>query len=137
MADEGNMVLYTALYGSVDPALTDLEAIEQLHEAAIIGKFDAAVIDRENGEPHIAKRIDQPRVRVIPEVFGSGTLTRRELKDAAGYLSGSQAALIVAGEPTLEAGFDQAVTRADRVIKRTLDATTDEVASELREAAGS
>jgi hypothetical protein len=92
MADERNMVLYTALYGSVDPALTDLEAIEQLHEAAIIGKFDAAVIDRENGEPHIAKRIDQPRVRVIPEMFGSGTLTRRELKDAAGYLSGSQAA---------------------------------------------
>jgi hypothetical protein len=134
MADQSNMVLYTALYDSVEEALDDLNAIEQLHEDAIIGKFDAAVVDRQNGEPHIAKRMDRPRVRVIPEIFGSGTLSRKELKEAAGELSGSQAALIVAGEPTLAKGFDKAVTRADKVVKRTLDATTDEVASELQEA---
>jgi hypothetical protein len=128
------MVLYTAVYDSVDQALDDLQAIEQLHEDAIIGKFDAAVIDRANGEPHIAKRMDRPRIRVIPEVFGSGTLSRKELKAAAGELSGSQAALVVAGEPTLEKGFDRAVTRADKIIKRSLDATTDEVAAELQEA---
>jgi hypothetical protein len=61
-------------------------------------------------------------------------LSRKELKEAAAELSGSQAALIVAGEPTLEKGFDQAVTKADKVVKRSLDATTDEVASELQEA---
>ena len=66
MADEGNMVLYTALYDSVDEALDYLGAIEQLHEDAIVGKFDAAVIDRENGNPHIVKRMDRPRIRVIP-----------------------------------------------------------------------
>lgn len=134
MADQDNMVLYTALYDSASKAVDDLDAIEQLHEDEIIGKFDAAVIDRENGEPHIVKRMDRPRIRVIPEMFGSGTLSRKELKDAAMELSGSQAALIVAGEPTLAKGFDQAVTQADKVIKRTLDATTDEVASELHEA---
>jgi hypothetical protein len=128
------MVLYTALYDSVDEALDDLDAIEQLHEDAIIGKFDAAVIDQENGKPHIVKRMDRPRIRVIPEEFGGGTLSRKELKEAAGELSGAQAALIVAGEPTLAKGFDQAVTKADKVIKRSLDATTDEVASELQEA---
>ena len=137
MADQDNMVLYTALYDDVDDALDDLEAIEQLHEDAIIGKFDAAVIDQEDGKPHIVKRMDRPRIRVIPEEFGSGTLPRKELKEAAAELSGSQAALIVAGEPTLAKGFDQAVTKADKVIKRTLDATTDEVASELQEAASS
>ena len=26
-----------------------------------------AVIDRENGKPHVAKRMDRPRIRVIPE----------------------------------------------------------------------
>jgi hypothetical protein len=134
MADQDNMVLYTAVYDSVDPALDDLDAIEQLHEDAIIGKFDAAVIDRQDGQPHIAKRMDRPRIRVIPEVFGSGALSRKELKEAAGELSGTQAALIVAGEPTLAKGFDQAVTRADKVIKRNLDATADEVAAELQEA---
>jgi hypothetical protein len=137
MADQDNMVLYTALYDSVDEALDDLDAIDQLHEDAIIGKFDAAVVDRENDKPHIVKRMDRPRVRIIPEALGSGTLSRKELKEAAGELSGSQAALIVAGEPTLAKGFDQAVTRADKVIKRSLDATTDEVASELQEAAKS
>jgi hypothetical protein len=134
MADQDNMVLYTALYDSVDEALDDLDAIEQLHEDAIIGKFDAAVIDHENGKPHIVKRMDRPRIRLIPEEFGGGTLSRKELKEAAAELSGSQAALIVAGEPTLAKGFDQAVTKADKVIKRSLDATTDEVASELQEA---
>ena len=134
MADQDNMVLYTAVYDSVDDALDDLDAIDQLHEDSIIGRFDAAVIDRKDGEPHIAKRMDRPRIRVIPEVFGAGTLSRKELKEAAGELSGSQAALIVAGEPTLAKGFDKAVTRADKVIKRSLDATTDEVAAELQEA---
>src|SRR5262249_4586785 len=133
MADQDNMVLYTALYDSVDDALDDLDVIEDLHEDAIIGKFDAAVIDHQNGEPHIAKRMDRPRIRVIPEVFDSGTLSRKELKEAAGELSGSQAALIVAGEPTLAKSFDKAVTKADKVVKRTLDATTDEVVSELQE----
>jgi hypothetical protein len=134
MADQDKMVLYTALYDSVDDALDDLDAIEQLHEDSIIGKFDAAVVDREDGKPHIVKRMDRPRIRVIPETFGGGTLSRKELHEAATELAGSQAALIVAGEPTLEKGFDQAVTKADKVIKRTLDASTDEVASELQEA---
>ena len=134
MADNDNMVLYTALYDGVDAALDDLDAIEQLHEDAIIGKFDAAVVDRENGEPKIVKRIDRPRVRVIPEAFGSGTLPRKELKEAAQQLSGSQAALIVAGEPTLDKGFDRAVTKADKIVKRSLDATTDEIAEELEQA---
>ena len=49
-------------------------------------------------------------------------------------MSANEAALIVAGEPTLEKGFDKAVSKATKVVKRTLDATTDEVASELQEA---
>ncbi len=43
-------------------------------------------------------------------------------------------ACIVAGEPTLAKGFDRAVTKADKVIKRSVDATTDEAASELQDA---
>jgi hypothetical protein len=79
-------VLYTAVYGNVQDALDDLKAIEQLHEDDLIGKFDAAVIDQEDGKPHIVKRVDRPRVRVIPEVFGGGALPRKELKDAASEL---------------------------------------------------
>lgn len=132
MAD--NMVLYTAVYDDVNSALDDLNALEQLHEDEMVGKYDAAVIDKENGKPHIVKRVDRPRIRVIPEAFGSGTLPRKELKDAANELTSDEAGLIVAGEPTLEKGFDKAVTTAAKVVKRSFDATTDEIASELQDA---
>jgi hypothetical protein len=131
MAD---MALYTAVYESVPPALADLDAIEELHKDAMIGKFDAAVIDQEDGKAHIVKRVDRPRVHIIPELFGGGALPRKELKEAAMELTSEQAGLIMIGEPTIEKGFDKAVTGAARVVKRSLDATTDEISSELKEA---
>ena len=134
MTDKKPMVLYTATYDSVSAALADLDAIEQMHKDEVIGQYDAAVIDKENGKPHIAKRMDRPGVRVIPEWFGGGTLPRKELKDAAQELTSDEAGLIAVGEPTIEKGLDKALTGAAKVVKRTVDATTDEIASELQEA---
>ena len=131
MAD---MALYTAVYESVPPALADLDAIEELHKDEMIGKFDAAVIDHEEGKPHIVKRVDRPRMRIIPELFGGGALPRKELKEAAMELTSDEAGLIMIGEPTIEKGFDKAITGAAKVVKRSLDATSDEIASELKEA---
>jgi hypothetical protein len=129
-----NSVLYTAVYSDVNVALADLETLEDLHEDEVIGKYDAAVVDKENGEPHIVKRVDRPRIRVIPELLGSGTLPRRDLKDAAQELGSDQAALIVIGEPTLEKGFDKAVSKADKIVKRDVDVAADQLASEVNEA---
>jgi hypothetical protein len=134
MADKDQLVLYTAAYESVAAALAALDSIEQLHKDEMIGTYDAAVIDKENGKPHIAKRMDRPRVRVIPEWFGGGTLPRKELHEAAGELTASQAGLIAVGEPTIEEGVDKALTGAAKVVKRTVDATADEITSELQEA---
>ena len=130
----GNMLLFTAVYDDVSTALSDLSAVEQLHEDELVGKFDAAVIDQEDGRPHIAKRLDRPRIRAIPEAFGGGALPRKELQDAARELTGSQAGLIVVGEPTVEQGLDKAIAGAARVVKRSVDASTDQIASELQEA---
>jgi len=134
MAENDQLVLYTAAYETVAAALTALDSIEQLHKDEVIGKFDAAVIDKENGKPHIAKRMDRPRVRVIPEWFGGGTLPRKELHDAAEELTANQAGLIAVGEPTIEQGVDKALTGAAKVVKRNVEATTDEITSELQEA---
>jgi uncharacterized membrane protein len=134
---EGNMVLYTAVYDDVTAAQDDLDVLEQLHEDEMIGKYDAAVIDQEEGKPHIVKRVDRPRIRAIPEAFGGGTLPRKELKAAAQDLASGQAGLIVVGEPTIEKGFDKAITGAAKIVKRSVDATTDEIASELQEALSS
>jgi hypothetical protein len=68
--------------GSTEPA-PDLDSIEQAHKDEVIGQYDAAVIDKEDGKPHVAKRMDRPHIRVIPEWFGGGTLPRNELHEAA------------------------------------------------------
>jgi uncharacterized membrane protein len=133
MAETG-MALYTAVYDSVSPALEDLGAIEELHKQSIIGKYDAAVIDQEEGRPHIVKRMDRPRMRAIPEMFGGGALPRKELKEAAEELTSDQAGLIVVGEPTIEKAFDEAVTRAAKIVKHSVDATEDEISNELKDA---
>jgi hypothetical protein len=134
MAEKKPVVLYAASYDSVSAALADLDAVEQLHKDKMIGQYDAAVIDKEDGKPHVAKRMDRPYVRVIPEWFGGGTLPRKELHEAAEQLTADQAGLIVVGEPTIEEGVDKALTGAAKVVKNTIDATTDEITSELREA---
>jgi uncharacterized membrane protein len=134
MAENEQLVVYAAAYDTVEAAVADLDAIEQLHKDEIIGQYDAAVIDKENGKPHVAKRMDRPHIRVVPEWFGGGTLPRKELHDAAEQLTANQAGLIVVGEPTIEKGLDKALTKAARVVKRTVEATTDQITSELQEA---
>jgi hypothetical protein len=96
----------------------------------MIGSYDAAVIDQENGKPHIVKRMDRPYIRVVPEWFGGGTLPRKELHEAAQELTTSQAGLIAVGEPTIEKAVDQALRGAAKVVKHTMDATADEITSE-------
>jgi hypothetical protein len=86
-----NAVLYTAVYDDVEAAKADPSAFEQLHKAEMVGKYDAAVIDKEDGKPHVEKRVDRPTIRVIPEWLGSGALPRRDLHDAADALGAGRA----------------------------------------------
>ncbi len=135
MADTSdNALLYTAVYADVNLAQADLAAFEELHKLEMIGKYDAAVIDKENGQPHIVKRADRPAIRVIPEWFGSGALRRKELHEAAQALDANESALIVVGEPTLDKGLQRAITRATRTAKHDLNAATDELEKELLQA---
>ena len=83
MADAKQLMIYAAAYETADAALADLDAIEQLHKDQMIGQYDAAVIDKQDGKPHVAKRMDRPHIRVIPEWFGGGTLPRKDLHEAA------------------------------------------------------
>ena len=135
MAD--NSVAYVAVYDDVSSALADLDAFGQLHDDDMIGKYDAAVIDQEDGKPNIVKRVDHPQINAVAELVGKGALPRGELRDAAKELEPGEAALIVVGEPTLAKGFDKAVTRANKVTKESFDAAADSLADELIAAAKS
>jgi hypothetical protein len=94
---------------------------------------DAAGSTRRTAKPHIVSVWTTPRP-CHSRAFGGGTLPRKELHEAAKELSSSQAGLIVAGEPTIEKGLDKAIGGAARVVKRSVDASTDEIASELQDA---
>jgi hypothetical protein len=137
MTNDRALAVFTAVYDSVDDARADLDAIGQLRTDDFMGTFDAAIVDQEKGRPHVVQRVDRPVVRVIPEELGFGALTRKELKEAAQELGDNQAGLIVVGQPTLEKGFDKAVTRAKKVLKHTVNATTEELAAEMKEAVSS
>jgi uncharacterized membrane protein len=128
------MMVYAAAYESVSAAEQDLDALEQLHKDQMIGSFDAAVIDQQDGKPHVVKRMDRPAIRVVPKWFGGGTLPRKELREAAEQLTAGQAGLIAVGEPTIEKALDKALTQADKVVTQTVDASADEITSELQEA---
>lgn len=136
MAEKEAMIVYAAAYGTVEAALADMNNIETMSEDELIGRYDAAVIDRGNynGKPRIVQRLDRRFYRVIPEWFGGGSLPRKELYEAAAHLMLDQAGLIVVGEPTIEQGLDRALTKASKVVKRTVEATTDEISKELQEA---
>jgi hypothetical protein len=135
MASDKEVAVYVAVYNNIDDAFSDLDDIEQMHKDDLIGVYDAAIVDQQNGKPHIAKRLDRPRVRVIPEAFGSGTLKRKELHEAAQELASNQYGMIVVGEPTIEQAWDKAVTRAQKTLKHTMDATADEIADDMKQAA--
>src|SRR5215468_9343943 len=119
MAEKEAMIVYAAAYETVEAALADMNNIESMHDDELIGRFDAAVIDKANYQhkPRIVHRVDSSYFRVIPELFGGGTLPRKELYEAAEHLTADQAGLIVVGEPTIEPGMDKALTKAANVIK--------------------
>jgi hypothetical protein len=134
MAEKNTTLVYAASYDTVPAALAALGVIQQLHRDEMIGSFDAAVIDKENGKPRIVKRMDRPFARVIPEEFGGGTLPRKELKEAAAELTANEAGLIAVGEPTIDKAISKALETADKVVKRTVEASADDITAELQEA---
>ena len=130
MAELEYVVVYAAAYPTVAAAQAVLETIGH----HVVGAdYDAAVIDQENGKPHVVKRLDHPHSRIIPEWFGGGTLTRKELDEAAQELLADQAGIFVIGSAALEPELDKALT-GTKVVKREIMATIDQITSELQEA---
>jgi hypothetical protein len=135
MADKDPLHVYSASFSNVTDAEKALDAIEQLYKDGAVGTLDAAVIDKQNGKPHVVRRLDQPRIRVIPEWFGGGALPRKELHEAAEKLTADQAGLlVVSGEPVAEKAIDKALAGAGNVAKHKVDGTIDQITSELQEA---
>jgi hypothetical protein len=124
-------VVYTAVYDDKSAALADLDTVKQLHKDGVIGKYDAAVIDKENGKGRIVKRVDDPDYSVVQEFFGETMPTGSELNEAAGELLEGDAGLVVVAETTadakIEQELDKELTGAIKTAKHDFDTSADKL----------
>ncbi len=157
--------LYAAIYDNIDDAEADYEAVYELHAAGAIGTYDSAVIRREEDGKVRVTKTEKPTqhgawtgagvgalVGIIfpPAVLGAAIvgagagglighlrkgISRGDLKDLGDELEAGSAAVIVIGESKIEEQLQKAVTRANKLIEKQVDADGDELAREIEAAA--
>ena len=157
--------LYAALYDDIADAEADYDAVFDLHAAGAIGTFDSAVIYKDDeGKVHVSKT-EKPTqhgawtgagvgalVGIIfpPAILGSAIvgagagglvghlrkgISRGDLKELGDELERGTAAVIVLGESKIEEQLEKAVTRANKLIEKQIDADADELEREIAAAA--
>ena len=157
--------LYAAIYDEIADAEADYEAVFDLHAMGAIGTFDSAVIRRdEDGKVHVTKT-EKPTqhgawtgagvgalVGLVfpPAIIGSaivgagagglighlrGGISRGDLKELGEELEGGSAAVIVIGESKIEEQLEKAITRANKLIEKQIDADAEELRREIDAAA--
>jgi uncharacterized membrane protein len=157
--------VYAATYDDIIDAEADYEAVFDLHALGAIGTFDSAVIRKdEDGKVHVSKT-EKPTQHgawtgaavgavaglVFPAaVIGSavvgasagglighlrGGISRGDLKDLGDQLEGGTAAVIVIGESKIQEQLEKAMTRANELTEKQIDADADELKREIDAAA--
>src|SRR5262245_45899660 len=164
MADRP-VFLYAAIYDEIDDAEADYEAVFDLHAAGAIGTFDSAVIRKEEDGKVRVTKTEKPTqhgawtgagvgalVGLIfpPAIIGSaivgagaGGLTghlsrgraRGRLPDPDDELEAGTAGVVVLGESKIEEQLEKAMTHANKLIEKEVDADAKELEREIDAAA--
>ena len=157
--------LYAAIYDEIDDAEADYEAVFDLHAAGAIGTFDSAVIRKDDDGKVRVTKTEKPTqhgawtgagvgalVGIIfpPAILGSAIvgagagglvghlskgISRGDLKDLGEELEAGTAAVIVLGESKIEEQLEKAMTRANKLIEKQVDADAEELEREIDAAA--
>ena len=147
--------LYAALYDDIADAEADYDAVFDLHAAGAIGTFDSAVIRKDDDGKVRVTKTEKPTqhgawtgagvgalVGIIfpPAILGSAIvgagagglvghlrkgISRGDLKELGDELERGTAAVIVLGESKIEEQLEKAVTRANKLIEKQIDADAD------------
>ena len=162
MADRP-VFLYAAVYDEIAEAEADYEAVFELHAAGLVGTFDSAVIEKEDGNVRVHKT-EKPTqhgawtgiavgalagILFPPSLIGGAIvggaaggvaghlwrgMSRGDLKDLGEALDEGQAAVIVVGESKIDEQIEKATKRARKTIEKQIDADADELKRELEAA---
>ena len=159
------MLLYAAIYDDIMDAEADYQAVFDLHDAGAIGTFGSAVIRKDaDGKVRVTKTgkptqhgawtgagvgalvgLLFPPALIGRAIVGAGAgglaghlsrgIPRGDLKDLGDDLNAGTAAVIVLGESKIEEQLQKAVTHANKVIEKQVDADADERKREIENAA--
>lgn len=162
MADQPVFVFLGA-YDDARDAELDYEAVFDLHSAGVIGTFDAAVIEKEDGKVHVHKT-EKPTqhgawtgigvgalagILFPPSILGGaivgGTaggvighlwrgMSRSDLKELGETLDDGQATLVVIGRSKLGERIEKAAAHARKTSERELKADAGKLDTELQSA---
>jgi uncharacterized membrane protein len=163
MADQPVFV-FLAAYENVTDAELDYEAVFDLHAAGVIGTFDAAVVEKQDGKVRVHKT-EKPTqhgawtgiavgalagILFPPSIIGGaivgGTaggvvghlwrgMSRGDLKDLGEMLDEGQATLVVVGRSRLGEQIEKAAARASKMSEKELRADAKQLDAELESAA--
>ena len=157
--------LYAATYDDIADAEADYEAVFDLHALGAIGTFDSAVIRKDDDGKVRVTKTEKPTqhgawtgagvgalVGLVfpPAILGSAIvgagagglvghlrkgISRDDLKELGDELEGGTAALIVIGESRIQEQLEKAITRANKLTEKQIDADADELRREIEAAA--
>ena len=156
--------LYAATYSRKADAIADYESLLELHAAKLVGTYDAALISKDmDGKVHVVKH-EKPTqhgawggiavgalIGVVfpPSVLASAAvggvvgglgahfrkgMKRGDAEELGKLLDSGEAALIIVGESRVEEQLEKALTRAEKIVEKEIEADAEEVKKELAEA---
>jgi len=161
MADNQNVFVFIASYGSVDDALMDYSAVQQLYIAGAIDTYDAAVVEKDaEGNVHVHKH-EKPTqkgawtgiavgavvgVLFPPSIIASAAvggvaggvighlwhgMSRSDMKDLGEELDAGTAALVVVGKSSLADKIAKATAKAQKTTEKQLNVDAKDFDKEL------
>jgi uncharacterized membrane protein len=165
MADEPVFVYIAAYAGEAD-AQADYEVLRELHDAGVVGTYDAALVTKDaEGKVHVHKH-EKPTqhgawtglgvgavvgILFPPSIIGTAIvggaagglaghlwhgMSRGDVKDLGEALDAGEAALVIVGRSKLEEALDRELKRATKRVEKELDADTKAFEKQLAEASG-
>jgi uncharacterized membrane protein len=161
MAENQNVFVFIASYGSVDDAQMDYTAVKQLYSDGVIDTYDAAVVEKDaDGNVHVSKH-EKPTQKgawtgiavgavvgvlfppaIIPMAAAGGVaggvighlwhgMSRSDMKDLGEYLDAGTAALVVVGKSSLADKIAKATAKAQKTTEKQLNVDAKDFDKEL------
>ena len=161
MAENQNVFVFIASYGSVDDALMDYSAVQQLYIDGVIDTYDAAVVEKDaDGNVHVSKH-EKPTqkgawtgiavgavvgVLFPPSIIASAAvggvaggvighvwhgMSRSDMKDLGEALDAGTAALVVVGKSSLSDKIAKATAKAQKTTEKQLNVDAKDFDKEL------